>query len=387
MTPRDLSRRDLLRGSVALVAFTLASRPLRAFGLEPAPSEQLVPFLDVQPVGKMLYWQNLKSWVTDTKDLYEVSHYGRPKSVSSEGRVEITGFVKTPRVVTLADLKKRRQKSVYATLECGGNGSSPGFMGAIGNVKWTGVPLGPLLRDCGLGKRSQEVVFYGADEKIEKIREKDYPQHFARSLSIDHALQDEVLLAWEMNGEPLDEKHGAPLRLVVPGWFGISWVKWLNRIDVLDRRFMGKWMAREYVTIRGEQRDGEDTNWRETSVCNVNVKSICARVVRLGNGVHRITGAAWSDGTPLTKVEVRIDDGPWRSATMEKKPVRGSDGKFTWSLWNFDWTGAVPGEHTVVSRATDEDGRVQPPPEDASIKNKRTYWEANQQLVRRIRIA
>ena len=188
---------------------------------------------------------------------------------------------------------------------------------------------------------------------------------------LDHALQDEVLLAWEMNGEPLDEKHGAPLRLVVPGWFGIAWVKWLNRIDVIDRRFMGKWMAREYVTIRGEQRDGEDTNWRETSVCNINVKSICARVVRLGNGVHRITGAAWSDGTPLTKVEVRVDDGPWRPATMEKKPVRGSDGKFTWSLWSFDWAGAVPGEHTVVSRATDDDGRIQPPPEDPSIKNKR----------------
>ena len=138
MNSRDLSRRDLLRGSVALAAFTLASRPLRAFGLEPGPAEQLVPFLDVQPMGKMLYWQSLRTWITDTKDLYEVSHYGRPKSVPPEGRVEITGFVKTPRVVTLAELKKRRQKSVYATLECGGNGSSTGFARSSRNLSVVG---------------------------------------------------------------------------------------------------------------------------------------------------------------------------------------------------------------------------------------------------------
>ena len=378
-----LSRRDVLRGSVAMAAYALASRPFQALGLDLAAGEEIVPFLDIQPAGRGLYWQKLTQWHTRTEELYEVSHYGRPKTSAEGWTVQFTGFLKNPRTLTLEEIRRRPKKTVFATLECGGNGSSPGFVGAIGNMRWTGTPLGPLLRDLGLVKRSKEVVFYGADEKVEKIRDKDYPQHFARSLSIEHALQDEVMLAWEMNGKPLDEVHGLPLRLVVPGWFGIAWVKWLNRIDVLDRRFMGKWMAREYVTIRGEERTGEPTNWRETSVCNMNVKSIAACVVRRPDGVHRITGAAWSDGTPLKRVEVRIDDGPWRPAVLEKKPAKD---RFTWSFWRYDWADAPAGEHTVVSRAVDEDGRVQPSAEDPDMQLKRTYWDANQQWVRRIRI-
>ncbi len=384
MPSSALSRRDVLRGSVALAAYTLATRPLRSLGLEPAAGETLVPWLDVQPRGRaMLYWQDLDSWITPNPSLYEVSHYGKPKGDLVGWKLELTGFVGKPAAFTLADLQKRRHKDVVATLECGGNGAGVGFMGAVGNVRWTGTPLAPLLREAGLTRRSREVVFYGADEKVEKIRDQDFPQHFARSLDLDHALAEEVILAWAMNGEPLSEAHGAPLRLVVPGWFGIAWVKWLRRIDVLDRRFMGKWMAREYVTIRGEEREREGTNWRETSVCNMNVKSIAARAVRRPDGSVRITGAAWSDGTALRKVEIRIDDGPWQPVALEKKST-GS--RFTWTLWHFDWKQPVPGEHTVVSRAMDADGRTQPAAEDPSIRNKKTFWEANQQWPRRIRL-
>ncbi|MFM7101562.1 MAG: molybdopterin-dependent oxidoreductase, partial [Verrucomicrobiota bacterium] len=312
MLPASATRRDWLRGSVALAAYTLASRPLEAAGLAPEAGDELVPWLDVQPKGRaMLQWQNLTTWITPNADLYEVSHYNKPKLDPAAWRLEITGQVRKPRVLTLADLQKRPRRDLHATLECGGNGAGIGFMGAIGNLRWTGTPLGPLLREGGLTRRSREVVFYGADEKVEKIRDNDYPQNFARSLALDHALENEVLLAWAMNGEPLGEVHGAPVRLVVPGWFGIAWVKWLTRIDLLDRRFMGKWMAREYVTLRGEERDGHATNWRETSVGNLNVKSIAARAVRRRDGSLRITGAAWSDGTPLTGVELRIDNGPW----------------------------------------------------------------------------
>jgi DMSO/TMAO reductase YedYZ molybdopterin-dependent catalytic subunit len=368
-----------------MAAYALASRPMTALGLgaEASTGEEIVPFLDIQPTGRGLYWQKLTRWETRTEELYEVSHYGRPKTSAEGWTVDFTGFLKNPRTLSLDEIRKRPKKTIHATLECGGNGSSPGFVGAIGNMRWTGTPLGPLLKDLGLVKRSREVVFYGADEKVEKVRDKDYPQRFARSLSIEHALQDEVMLAWEVNGKPLDEVHGLPLRLVVPGWFGIAWVKWLNRVDVLDRRFMGKWMAREYVTLRGEERPDRPTNWRETSVCNMNVKSIAARVVRRPDGVHRITGAAWSDGTPLKRVEVRIDDGPWLPAVIEKKPVRD---RFTWSFWRLDWKDATPGEHTVVSRAIDEDGRVQPSSEEPDIQLKRTYWDANQQWVRKIRV-
>lgn len=394
MSPTSLSRRDLLRGSVALAAYTLAARPLSAFGLEPAAGEELIPFLDPQPFDPkrpMLRWAHLNSWITPKEDLYEVSHYPRPKidpaTKPTDWKVEFTGYLKTPVTLTLADLMKRPHKTVTATIECGGNGSNPGFAGACGNLRWTGTPLGPLLKELGLMKRSEEIVFYGADEKVEKIREKDYPQNFARSLSREHALREEVLLAWAHNGDPLMDSHGFPLRLVVPGWFGVAWVKWLKRVDVLDRRFMGRWMAREYVTIRGEEREGSDwTNWRETSVCNLCCKSVTARAVKRPDGSIRLTGAAWSDGTPLKSVEVKVGDGPWQPAVIEKKPARGLDAKFTWSFWHFDWPSPPPGEHTVVSRATDADGRVQPAVDDPTMKKKATYWEANQQWVRKLRV-
>lgn len=383
-----------MRGSVALAAYALAARPLKAFGWEPAPGEELIPFLDPQPYDPkrpMLRWAQLSQWITDSKDLYEVSHYPKPTIdpglKPADWKIEFTGYLKKPTVLSLADLMKRPHRTVTATLECGGNGSNPGFAGACGNLRWTGTPLGPVLRDLGLTKRSEEIVFYGADEKVEKIRDKDFPQHFARSLSREHALRDEVLLAWAHNGESLLPIHGFPLRLVVPGWFGIAWVKWLNRVEVLDRRFMGKWMAREYVTLRGvPQEDPNAMNWRETSVCNLCCKSVTARAVKLPDGGIRFSGAAWSDGTPLRSVQIRIDDGPWQPVVLEKKPVRGSEGRFTWSFWHFDWKSPTPGEHTVVSRAEDEDGRIQPTPDDPAIKNKVTYWEANQQWPRRFRV-
>jgi DMSO/TMAO reductase YedYZ molybdopterin-dependent catalytic subunit len=395
MTSPTLSRRDLLRGSVALAAYTLASRPLSAFGWEPAAGEELIPFLDPQPYDAkrpMLRWANLNSWITAKEDLYEVSHYPKPKidpAIRPEDwKVEFTGYLKKPVTLTLADLMKRPKKTITATLECGGNGMNPGFAGACGNIRWTGTPLGPLLKELGLMKRSQEVVFYGSDEKVEKIREKDYPQNFARSLSLEHALRDEVMLVWAHNDAPLMDLHGFPLRLIVPGWFGVAWVKWLKRVDVLDRRFMGRWMARDYVTIRGEDRaeDGDWTNWRETQVCNLCCKSVTARAVKRSDGSIRFTGAAWSDGTPLKSVEVKIGDGPWQPAVIEKKPARGVDTKFTWSFWHFDWPSPTPGEHIVVSRATDADGRVQPSADDPTMKQKATYWEANQQWVRKIRV-
>jgi len=255
-------------------------------------------------------------------------------------------------------------------------------MGAIGNVKWTGTPLAPLLRECGLHRRAIEVVFFGADEKTEKIREKDYVQNFARSLSLGDAFRENILLAYEMNGQPLEKAHGAPLRLIVPGWFGIAWIKWLTRIEVLDRRYMSKYMAREYVTIRGEERDGK-TIWRETSVGPIDVKSIVARAVRRSNGTVRFAGAGWTDGTPLKKVEIKIDDREWMPAELEEKP---QPAKYAWTFFHYDWKQPSFGEHTVVSRAIDADGRIQPSADDPDIKLKRTYWEANQQWPRKIRL-
>ena len=378
-----ITRREMLRSSVALAALAMTQMPLRSFGFaEPDARGVLIPFLDQQPPGrKQLRWEQLKNWITPNEEVFAVSHYGIPTAEQRTDQVEISGLVRKPRTWTLEQIKARKRRTVTATLECSGNSSSTGFMGAIGNVRWTGTPLISLLEESEPLKRGSEVVFFGADQKVEKIREKDYLQNFARSLSMAEARREDILVAYEMNGEPLTVDHGAPLRLIVPGWFGIAWVKWLKRIEVLDRRYMSKYMAREYVTLRGEERDGE-TVWRETSVGPIDVKSICARAERLKNGNVRFTGAAWTDGAPLKKVEIRIDDGPWESVELDRK----NRAPYAWRFWTYEWRGVTSGEHKVVSRAIDAEGRMQPAAEDPAIQLKKTYWEANQQHVRRIRI-
>jgi len=372
----------MIRGSVALAALAFAQYPLRSFGFkEPDQGEVVLQFLDQQPEGKMLSWEQLKDWITPNQEVFHVQHYGVPEFDPEKWRLDISGLVRKPRRWTLAELKARKPTTITAALECSGNSSSPKFMGAIGNVRWTGTRLAPLLHECVPLKRGIEAVFFGVDEKVEQIREKDYRQSFARSLPLSDALRNEVLLVYEMNGEPLPKSHGAPLRLVVPGWFGIAWVKWLNRIEIIDRRYMSKYMAREYVTIRGEEHDGT-TIWRETSVGPMDVKSIIARAVRRSDGAVRLTGAAWTDGTPLRAVEVKIDQGDWLPASLHRSP----SAKYAWTFFAFDWRKPAQGEHIVVSRAIDHEGRIQPASDDPEIRLKRTYWEANQQWPRRIRI-
>ncbi len=383
MKDRQLNRRNMIKSSAAIAALAFAQYPLSLFG-GPGPEEGgvLLPFLDPQPdVKHQTRWAELTDWHTQSDDLYVVKHYNVPTLKAEDHVLEVSGLVKKPRNFTLAEIKARKKKTVTATLECGGNGAGAGFMGAIGNVRWTGTPLADLLDECGPLKRGIEVVFFGADEKIEKIRDKDYLQNFARSLHINDARREDLLLCYEMNGEPLGKEHGFPLRLVVPGWFGISWVKWLNRIEVLDRRYMSKYMAQEYVTLRGEERP-DKTIWRLTSVGPMDVKSIIARAVKLPNGVIRLTGAAWGDGTPIQSVEVKIDNGPWMPAKIDRSPRD----RYTWRFFSFDWKNPSPGEHQIVSRATDAEGRVQPAQEDPAIVLKKTYWEANQQWPRKLKI-
>ena len=162
--------------------------------------------------------------------------------------------------------------------------------------------------------RGSEVVFWGADSGTETIREMKIPQHFARSMSLADAMSPNNLLCYEMNGAALPQPHGAPVRLIAPGWYGVANVKWLTRIEVRDTRFMGRFMARDYVTIREEQRNGETENV-ETSVGRTLLKSAPAKVTRK-DGQYRIVGAAW--GAPVAKVEVQVDGGPWRAATIDK---------------------------------------------------------------------
>jgi DMSO/TMAO reductase YedYZ molybdopterin-dependent catalytic subunit len=197
-------------------------------------------------------------------------------------------------------------------------------------------------------------------------------------MSIEDAMNPANILCYEMNGESLPEAHGAPLRLIAPGWFGIANVKWLSRVEVRDTRFVGRFMGRDYVTVREERRDGE-TVVMETSVGRGLLKSAPARVTR-SDGHYRVAGMGWGPA-PIAAVEVKIDDGPWTRATLT-----GPDNSpFAWRFWQLDWP-ATPGEHSVTSRAIDSTGNVQPAMDDPLIANKKTYWESNGQITRHVRI-
>ena len=384
MNLTTLSRRDLLRGGTATALAALVGAPSALFGLPPLErDEELVPFLDPQPINQkrpMVIWERLRSWLTPDEEVFAVSHYGTPEVDANAWRLSFQGLVEQPNSYSLEDLKKRPRREFVATLECSGNGVSPKFMGAIGNARWTGTLLAPLLRECGVKDGGIEVVFFGADEGTETIREAEYKQKFARSLSLKDAFSSEAILCYAMNDQPLTRAHGYPLRLVVPGWYGVAWVKWLERIEVHDRRFMNRFMGRDYVTIRGEPQDGE-TVWRETSVGKMNVKSIVARVTRRKNGGLRVAGAAWSYGS-VDRVELSIDGGPWQPTTLQQ----GRNLPYTWTFWSYDWSNPSAGEHTIVSRAVDRLGRVQPTKDDPAIRLKKTYWEAHEQVTRRIRV-
>jgi DMSO/TMAO reductase YedYZ molybdopterin-dependent catalytic subunit len=201
-------------------------------------------------------------------------------------------------------------------------------------------------------------------------------QQFGRSLPRDIATSGAPFLAWALNGEPLSRHQGSPLRLVVPGWYGVANVKWLAEIHVQEAQYLGKFQARWYRTLVGETIDG-DTKWVERAVTRMRLKSYIARLTRAGNR-HTALVVVLHDGTPLRTVEVRVDDGPWQRATPDPRTTS----QYSWKLFTYEWTGATPGEHTLVSRVTDAAGHVQPT--ERELDSKKTFLEDNSQAPRTV---
>uniref|UniRef100_A0A7C4LMH9 Sulfite oxidase n=1 Tax=Schlesneria paludicola TaxID=360056 RepID=A0A7C4LMH9_9PLAN len=387
-----VTRREALQATALSTGAVLAylSRPDFLFAGQDV-AETLVPFLDMPRARPgILDWETLDAWLTPQDQVFNVSHYNVPDIKPAEYRLEITGLVDQPRTLTLEEVKARPRSEQLMTLECSGNGSSKGFMGAVYNSRWTGTRLAPLLAECGIQLRAVEVAFIGYDQQKETLRkgtprEVTFEVPFGRSMSVADVLRLDPLLAYERNGEPLTQGNGAPLRLIVPGWYGIANVKWLRRIELRDTRYMGRFMARDYVTVRGERR-GEDIVYVETSVSKMNLKSIIARITRKPAVAGRIPckayGAVWSDGTEIRAVEVQVDGGEWRPATLDQEPRA----KYCWTFFSIDLGELAPGKHRVVSRAIDVNGRVQPTADDDEIALKKTYWEAYAQWPRDIEL-
>ena len=384
-----MQRRELLRsGTLAGIAL-LADRALAQSG---ATGGNLIPWSDQPPsvppplenVAKGLArWEDLESWITPNDKFFSIAHYNRPQIDDKTWRLGVSGLVDHPSTLTLDKLRALPREQVTFTLECSGNNGLPFLQSAIGNARWGGTPLAEVLRNAGIKSDAVEVVFFGADSGEETVRkdtplEFKYTSNFARSMPVADAMNPANLLCYEMNGAPLPVANGFPCRLIVPGWYGVANVKWLTRIEVRDNRFLGRFMGRDYVTIREEQRDGK-TIMAETSVGRMLLKSAPARVMQRDRR-YQIDGMAWGP-RPVAAVEVKIDDGIWTKATLGQ-----SEGKFAWRTWSLDWS-PTSGEHTITSRAIDSAGNIQPAMDDPLIANKKTYWESNGQITRHIRIA
>lgn len=386
----QFSRRDVLKNSAIPFAFMAWISHAAPLFSQEAGEGELVPFLDEpRTPPNRLDWEVLTDWLTPQDQVFSVQHYGVPEFDYDDYRLEIDGLVKSPRQFTVDQLKKLPKAEVVMTLECSGNGSNPGFMNAVCNSRWGGTLLAPLLQECGIDPAVTEVVFFGEDKQEEVLRpgtkrELKVQVPFGRSMSLADAQRSDLLLAYERNGQPLEHRNGAPLRLIVPGWYGVANVKWLTRIECRDRRYMGRFMARDYVTVRGE-RQGDEIVYVESSVTRINLKSVVARVTRQATTGGRVPlkafGVAWDDGTGIAKVEVKIDDGQWQVADLNEPRS-----KYGWTFFSIE-LGPIPtGKHSIVSRAIDINGRVQPTTEDDEIALKKTYWEAYAQWPRAIQL-
>ena len=356
-----------------------------------AQAEVVVPFTDSHqnfnpspaPDRRLFDTRALSGPYTPKDQFFTTQHYGHPEVDPAAFRLKVSGLVNSTLALSLDDLRKMGNTELIAGFECSGNRRP--LQGLIGNGRWTGVPLKTVLDKAGLKTDAQEIVFFGADRGKETVAFRgtnfDVEQQYGRSLPRARALAADPapFLAYALNGEPLTKHQGAPLRLIVPGWYGAPNVKWLSEIVVQNEPYMGKFQTHWYRTLKGEMINGE-MKWVETGITHMNLKSFVARVTRNG-AAHKATVIVLNDGTPIKSVEVQVDGGAWQPAKADPSTTA----KYGWKLYHWDWANAAPGEHTIVSRVTDATGRVQPT--EKELENKKTFLEDNSQHPRKISIA
>ncbi len=388
---KEMTRREILRAGLAATSLLAIGVPEWAIPAL-AQGETLVPFTDIpenfnpgDPNSRVRFYDIRKITTenpfTPRDEFFTIGHYGQPEIDTSTYRLQLTGLVDSPMELSLQDIQARPSVELAAGFECSGN-SGRRVHGLASNGLWTGTRLSDLLRDLGVRQEAREVVFFGTDhgEKEVRFRTQSFKldQQFARSISLENARKPEPLLAYALNGEPLTPQQGFPVRLLMPGWYGVANVKWLSGIHVQADRFVGHFQAWWYRTVMGEMIGG-DMKFTENEVTRMQLKSVIARITR-GGGSYQVLGFVLNDGTPLRSVEVKVDDGSWQPATLD-----ASNSQYSWKLFTYSWQGATPGEHTLVSRATDTNGKVQST--EADLENKRTFLEHSAQFPRTVMIS
>jgi DMSO/TMAO reductase YedYZ molybdopterin-dependent catalytic subunit len=294
---------------------------------------------------------------------YLLIHFDIPHVDADTWRLEIGGLVREPLSLSLADLRARPARTIPVTLECAGNGralipghnpSQPWVREAVGTAEWTGTPLAPILEEAGVEEAARNLVLTGLDRGIQGEIEHDYE----RSLRLDEARGEDVLLTYEMNGAPLPPQHGYPVRLIVPGWYGMTHVKWLRAITAIADEFQGYQQVGTYRIMRSE----DDTEGPPVErilprslLVPPGIPDFLTRERHLPAGPVKLEGRAWSGHAPIERVEVSDDGGAtWADAELEP-PL----GPYAWRGFSFEWD-ATPGEHELCCRATDGAGNVQP---------------------------
>ncbi|MFN2468719.1 MAG: sulfite oxidase [Gaiellaceae bacterium] len=293
---------------------------------------------------------------------YLLIHYDIPAVDPATWRLGLRGLVERELTLTLADLRARPRAEVVATMECAGNGrarleprpySQPWLWEAVGTGRWAGAALAPLLREAGVRDGAAEVVFTGLDRGVEGGIE----QRFARSLPLAEAIEGEAILAYEVNGQELPPQHGFPLRLIVPGWYGMTNVKWLAEIEVVAEPFAGYQQASGYRFRADEEDEGHALTRMQPRALMAppGIPEFMTRHRTVVAGPCVLSGRAWSGWAPVERVEVSVDGGrTWAGAEVGEEV-----GRWAWRSWRYDWDARV-GEHELRCRATDAAGNVQP---------------------------
>jgi DMSO/TMAO reductase YedYZ molybdopterin-dependent catalytic subunit len=299
----------------------------------------------------------LSAGVTATDSFYVRNHFDVPSLDLRDWRLVMEGAVGTSLSLSFPEIQTLPVRRLRVTLECAGNGrtlmrpapaSTPWTLGAVSTADFAGAPLGALLDRASPRADAVELLFTGADEGEVGPGKRIA---FERSLSLAECRRDEVLLAWEMNGEPLRPLHGFPLRLVVPRWYGVASVKWLTRITALTQPFRGYFQSEHYVYRSAAGAPGDP-------VSRMRVRALIAAPSDgdvLSSSPAEISGVAWSGDAPVARVEVSVDGGiMWSEAKLDRPESAA------WTAWRFPWRSPAPGTHTLMARATDLRGNVQP---------------------------
>jgi sulfane dehydrogenase subunit SoxC len=291
---------------------------------------------------------------------YLLIHFDVPEVDPGDWRLTVRGEQEL--TLDLEELKQRPRKEMTVTMECAGNGrarldprpvSQPWLLEAVGTARWGGTLLRALLVEAGVGESAVEVLFTGLDRGIDGGIE----QAYQRSLTVEEALRDDLLLAYEMNGAPLPPQHGFPLRLVVPGWYGMTSVKWLSEIDVLDEPFGGYQQAQAYRLRQAEDEEGTalERIVPRSLFVPPGIPEFLSRDRIAEAGGREIQGRAWSGLAPIAGVQFSTDGGStWDDAELEPQEER-----WAWRGWRYRWD-AEPGSYVLCSRARDERGNEQP---------------------------